>query len=535
MMGEDRLLIRFPYSVLDVERVRSLTERRWHPELKAEGKPWSCEASTENLRHLLEWGFTIDPSCLLAAARPLERPEPVPVTCVPGFKGKLMPFQQVGVGFLRDRFGRALIADEMGLGKTVQALAWLQLNPQVLPAIVVCPASLKGNWESEVRKFTTLEPDVLSGSIPGVPNAEHKKGTISIINYDVLGPWVDVLLKTHHTLVLDECQFIKNGKTHRTKAVQKLGAGMRYVVALSGTPILNRPVEFFNTLNLIDPKAYSNFWAYAQRYCAPRNNGFGWDFSGSSNTGELHKKLQTVMIRRLKSEVLKDLPEKTQTVVPLELNGALRFYDKVLEDVYGRWEEEEKPDPLADITRISQLRMAAVEAKMELIEEWVDTFLDSSPDGKLILAVIHHNTSNRLIDRYKDRCLLLDGRVLVKSRQNIVERFAKDPKVRLLISNIEVGGMGFNMTCAKTLAFVEFPWTPGELNQMEDRIHRIGQDRGTNIYYLMAKETLEEDMMEMLSEKKKVLGAVLDGKTSDAGGSIQQQLIERLRSTKRRQ
>lgn len=534
VMGTDRLLICFPYTPLDVERVRTLVGRRWHPELRKEGKPWTADATPENLRQLVEWGFSADRSCFTAIQEPKKEKEIVPVKNVPGLKLPLMPFQQIGVGFLQQEGGRALIGDDMGLGKTVQALAWLQLDPaHHCPAVVVCPASLKGNWEAEVKKFTTLEPDVLSGSIPGVPNAFHRRGVVSIINYDVLGPWVDILLKTHHTVIIDECQFVKNSKAKRTKAVQKLCAGMKHVVALSGTPILNRPVEFFNTLNLIAPRTFNNFWTYAQRYCAPRNNGFGWDFTGASNTEELHKKLGRIMIRRLKSEVLKDLPEKTQTVLPLELNGALKSYTAVLEDIYGRWAEEDEPDPLADITRISQLRRAAVDAKMELVEEWVDTFLDSSPNDKLILAVIHHSTSDRLMERYKGKALLLDGRTPTAHRQDTVRWFAEKASHRLLITNIQVGGTGFNLTCAKTLAFIELPWTPGERAQMEDRIHRIGQDRGTSVYYLVAKKTLEENMVEMLTEKKKVLDAVLDGKTPTGEGTIQQALIKQLREAKR--
>lgn len=525
-------MVRFPYTSLDVDRVRTLSGRRWHPDMKAEGKPWSCEVSEANLRLLRGWGFSVDPACDRAAKQPgvllVE-----PIVHIPGFKGELMPFQQVGVGFLQAKQGRAILGDDMGLGKTVQALAWLQLNPNALPAVVVCPASLKGNWEEEVHKFTPLEVDVLSGSCPGVPIAAHRRGVVSIINYDVLGPWVDRLIKTHHTLIIDECQAIKNAKTQRTKATQKLAAGMQNVLALSGTPILNRPVEFFTALNLVAPKQFSNYWAYAQRYCAPRNNGFGWDFTGASNTEELHAKLKGVMIRRLKKEVLKDLPEKRQVTVPLELNGALKRYEAALEEVYGKWEEEEKPNPLSDITKIEFLRQAAVEAKMELVEEWIETFLDGSSD-KLVAFTIHHSTNDRLKELFKGKVLVLDGRVPVAERQGIVKRFAEDPDMRLLVANIQVGGKGFNMTCARTAIFIEYPWTPGETAQVEDRIHRIGQDRGTIIYYLVAKGTLEEDMIELLNEKRKVLDAVLDGKIETAGSdNIQLLLVNRIKGKRK--
>jgi len=431
---------------------------------------------------------------------------------IPELKQGLYHFQLEGVRWLNTVGGRGLLGDSMGLGKTIQTIAFLQHNPDALPAVVVCPASLKENWKGECKKFTPIAPFIISGQISrGTPNGH---GELYIINYDILSKWIGELNYLNiKTIILDEVHYCKSSKTKRTKAVKKLCKDKPYIIALSGTPILNRPSEFFTVLNIIAPATFNNWWDYAQRYCDPKNNGFGWDMTGASNTEELHKRVGAIMLRRLKKDVLKDLPELTRTTVPLLLEEKLGGYRAVVREALGEWNKEEKPNPLGDITQISYIRQAAIDAKFDACCEWIDNFLAS--DRKLVVFDIHHKTTDRLIERYGKIAITLDGRVDSRLRSKVVEKFQTDPKIKMIIGNVQVCGTGFNLTVAQDAVFLELDWTPGALAQAEARIHRIGQKGAASIYYLIAQGTLEVDMMELIDKKRKVLDAVLDGKVSE--------------------
>lgn len=327
-------------------------------------------------------------------------------------------------------------------------------------------------------------------------------------------------------ILVSNCHFIKNQKAQRTKETKAFCKNKKHIIALSGTPIVNRPIEFFTTLNLLAPDTFNRYWDYAQRYCDAKHNGYGWDLSGASNVEELHQRLdRNIMIRRLKSDVLKDLPEKTRTTIPLELNGNEGIYTSALREALGAWQDE-KPDPLRDITHISALRQAAMDAKFGLCCEWISNFLETG--RKLVVFDVHHKTTDRLMEKYGKVAVALDGRVDSRLRSKVVEQFQTDQNTKLLIGNVQVAGTGFTMTAAQDAVFLEYPWTPGELAQAEDRIHRIGQKGATSIYYLVAKNTLEEDILELIEEKRKVLNGVLDGQY-DESTSILAELTKRLK------
>jgi len=520
------LVIRFSYDPEVVKQVRCLPQgRKYDPVTRS----WLCPPSAEAIAQLRSWGFQIGQSVVVNEhlwAESTYEKKIVPVTDIPGLRGKLFPFQQEGVGFLEMKNGRALIGDQMGLGKTVQAIAWLQLNQTILPAVVVCPASLKENWKNEIQKWTSLSVKVLSGT-----NAHNRLDyNVLIINYDILDTWLPVISGLTNIVIIDECQYCKSAKTIRTKSVKALCRGKKHVIALSGTPIVNRPVEFFNILNMIDPQNFGNWFQYIQRYCNGHHDGFGWNSNGASNIEELSKKVKSVMLRRTKEEVLKDLPAKTKSIVTISVGLNLSYYESVLQRELkeGNWDK-----PLADITKIGKLRKSASEVKFQACAEWIENFLESNPDKKLLVFVVHHGTTDKLLKIFGNISVSLDGRVDPILRQKIADEFQTNPKVRLLIGNIQVAGAGFTLTAAETSVFIELGWTPGEHAQAEDRIHRIGQKNPVNIYYLVAAKTLEEDMMELLIEKQKILDAVLDGKFDGVDMSILSELKKRILSKNR--
>lgn len=526
---KDLLIIRFEPTADLIRLVKAIPGRRYDGIMRQ----WTCPAELENLETLEKLGFAVDEATQAWKRRLSETSfEPVEVA---GLKGTLRPFQKEGVGFLVSRDGRGLLGDEMGLGKTMQALAYIQ-HRQFNLTVVVCPATLKINWERETTKWTTLSVTSISGQEPyRVANGWR----ILIINYDILTFWADMLASMRpDCLILDECHYAKNKGAKRTKAVHILGAVCKHVVALSGTPITNRPIEFFETLKLLDPSLFPSFWRYAQRYCGATYNGYGWDFTGATNTLELHKKLvRTVMLRRLKSDVLKDLPPKQRIVVPISMEAkASKLYTEE-ESTFKTWVREHtkiEPPPLNEnveamldgehlergdsanaLAQIEHLKQQAVLGKLNGCIEWIADYLES--DGKLVVFCTHvetppilHELANHLS---QFNPVVVYGGVSKTKRQECVDQFQNDPKCRLFVGQLKAAGEGLTLTAASATCTIELGWTPGGHDQAEDRVHRIGQEADSVFaYYLLAEGTIEERIAAMLDDKRKNLDSVLDGK-----------------------
>ncbi len=435
---------------------------------------------------------------------------------IKGLKGELYPFQHRGVAFIESRKGRALIGDEMGLGKTAQALAWILLK-KAYPAYVVCPATAKLNWELEIKKWL---PDNVSCSVIFGKNGYHNglvsnHSKITVINYDILDSWSDTFTEVN-TLVLDEIHYIKNRKAKRSSAVRKLAKKAKHIIGLSGTPIINRPKEFFNGLNILSPEHFPNFWYYAQKFCNPKYGRFGWNFSGASNIEELHKLLvKTVMLRRLKSEVLKELPAKVRTVIPIEISNrdeyqkARDHFIKWVKENYGEAKAARAANAEA-LAQIESLKQLAIKGKLGNIVAWIRDFLESGE--KLVVFATHQNTVDVLKEAFPDS-VKLDGRDDARKKQASIESFQNNPNTRLFIGNIKAAGVAINLTAASNTCFVELGWTPGEHDQAEDRVHRIGQTADSvSAYYLIGVETIEEEIAELIDKKRQILSQVLDGK-----------------------
>lgn len=538
----ERILLDFPFDKALIDEVKKIPGRTYHPTKKK--KYWSCPLSLEAVNILDVNHFALDPHLIeYRRDRIFSVKDITGDIDIEGLGGTLFPFQAKGVSFIEARNGRALIGDEMGLGKTVQALAWLQHHPECRPAVIVCPASLKLNWKKEAE-FWMSDPrvEVLNGMAPYKPS-----GDVLIINYSILKAWVDKLIEIDvKALVFDEAHYTKNSKSQRTKASKKLAKQTKHVIGLTGTAIVNRPVEIVNIVQMIDKTVIPNKWHFLHRYCNPKHNGFGWSFKGSSNTEELHNKLtSSVMIRRKKKDVLTDLPDKIRAFIPMELDNQSTYKkaendfisyvkDQVEYDVRNKVQglkkdvfgdvitvDEERLDELKNekaskvnmLSKIEALKQVAVKGKLEQSISWIRDFLES--DQKLVVMAVHKFVINELMKAFPDISVKVDGSVSGKDRDHAVRRFQTDPKCRLFVGNVQAAGVGLTLTAASNLVFLELPWTPGEVSQAEDRIHRIGQKESVTIHYLLAEGTIEEEIAELIDEKRKVLDAVLDGEETD--------------------
>lgn len=512
----DKILIKLKYSQPQAKRraisiLQKLDKVMWHKTSNS----WTAELSVSNIEILTMANFVIAPglkhqSYLLLGA--YNRPEDDLVIPI---KGELFPFQKTGVAWIQSRHFRALIADDMGLGKTIEALACMALKDS-WPALVVCPATAKFVWEIEARAWIPHVGVVtLSGQNPN-RKIEPTGKCLYIINYEVLKYWIPIIKRWKiKMLVIDESHYIKNRKTQRTRAVSYLAKRSPGFLALSGTPIINNPLEFYSTIRMIAPKMFATFWDYAELYCDPVLGDYGWDFTGASNIGKLNKLLtSTIMLRRTKKEALPDLPTKTRTVIPLECD--LTEYNAAQRNFLG-WMKREQGEELAEtasraeyLVKVINLRLLAGYAKFDQIVSWID---DHFMAEKLVVFSTSVEINQRLYKHYKTVAVHMDGSTKKNTIGGLVNKFQTTESIRLFLGTIKSAGKVITLTASSNVVFTGLPDTPAEIDQAEDRVLRIGQANAVNIWFLVAMNTLEEaEIADRLDTKRKIIDGAVDGK-----------------------
>ena len=521
------------YAVLD--KVKSLDGRIFN----AQSKLWTAPICKENIEILKDNGFEFTPQAKsITEQDDVKLPERKYKRLTEEQKEVLKdfyPFQIEGIEFLLGN-ENVLIADEMGLGKSAQALGYLKLNLGLRPVLIICPASLKLNWQKEIKKWglRNEKVQIISGETPYKLNYAD----IYIINYDILFWHTEVEVKTNmygiekkkkylkdgwfeilsemefKTVIVDECQMISNCKALRTKAFNEIIKGIRKnKILLSGTPFENYPSEFFTALHTINPKIFPNEWQYKNRFCNPKHDGYGWTFKGISNEKELYKLVYPIMIRREKKDVLKDLPPKQKIIIPMELDPVqLKYYEKASEE-FREWVKE-KQSLITTKEQIEQLKQLAYISKRNSVLQWIKDYI--SIGNKLIVGAWHIKVLDDLEKEFKNKCVRMDGSTANTKRQHLVDKFQTDEKIKLFIGNLKVLGVGHTLTAANATCTIEFLWGPGKHEQFESRVHRIGQEADSVFaYYLIAPGTVEEDIIDLIQEKAKMLGQVLDGQAKE--------------------
>ena len=518
--------IKFPLDQQTLDQVRSITGRRWH----SIEKYWSCPASVNTCKQLIQWGFHFDEllqEYLSNAQKKLTESSVKTNFEIAGLNGILRPFQKTGVGLIDNFNGNAILADDMGLGKTIQTLAYLQLHIELRPAIIVVPACVKLNWQREALKWLNKPKiQILNGQTPDYT----QKADLFIINYDILPYWLETLYKIQaKILILDEVQYVKSNKANRTKAVKKLAKRIDHVLSLSGTPIMNRPIEIFNAWSMSDPVNCPSYWDFTHRYCNPKHNGYGWDFNGASNIPELHQKLlDSCMIRRLKKDVLTELPEMQSSFLPFEIDNEKEYRDAERNFIqYVRVTKGDhaatKAEGAETLSQIEGLKQLAVKGKLNQTVSWIEDFLESGE--KLVVFAHHKFVIEQLATKFGNICRKIDGSASMQQRQESVDLFQQDPLCQLMIISL-AGGVGITLTGASNLAVLEYPWDPMTLDQILSRIHRLGQVKNVMIYFTMGLNTIDEKIAKLLDEKRKIVDAVMDGKETEVTSLLTELLKE---------
>ncbi len=517
LLNNSTLKIKFNYDRELVEWVKdSIQGRKYYPESKV----WTAPLIKNNIDLLQQRGFIFSDGLKekLNNEKKIELKGEIEI---PSIKGSLYQFQKQAVEFLQLKNGRALIADEVGLGKTLEALSWTALHPDKRPVLIVCPATLKLNWRHEIDKWIgKVRITILSGTTPyDIRDSEY-----IIINYDIINEWMDKILeKQPQILILDEAHYIKNSKTIRTKTIKYISKYIPHVIALTGTPIINRPIEAYNIIKIIDNNVIPDFKTYTQVFCDAKLRKFRgrmfWDYSGASNTEELHNLLtKTIMIRRLKKDVLKELPKVTRTFVPIELNN-YNEYKQAENNFIEFILDKEGEDKAKKITRaealakVEILKQLAIKGKLESCLEWIEDLIENN--GKVIVFAVHRQVIDRIYNHFHKIAVKVDGSVTGAKRDEAVQKFQNDDNVKLFVGNIKAAGTGLTLTASHNTVFLELPWTPGDVIQAEGRNDRISQEYPVNVYYLLADNTIEWDIAEMLDRKRQVLDMVLNGEETE--------------------
>ena len=458
-------------------------------------------------------------------------------------------YQLLGARALHRFGGRGLLADEMGLGKSLQALLYAERHPQARPVLIVCPAGLKFNWARECRQHFGWHAHIVEGLEPP-KDLLPQSHAITIANYDILSPrqrkqhsysgWLAYLKGLAPKLIiLDEAHYLKNPRSARSRTVRELCQGVPHVLALTGTPIENKPIELWPVLNILYPREFPSYYGFGMAYCAPQRNRFsgGWDFNGSSNIDELRKRLQHIMIRRKKADVLQDLPPKQRHVVPLDIVDRGQYEEA--EEAFLQWLARHKPEKLTKalkaemLVKTGYLKRLAATLKLPNVFAWVDSFLAES-EGKLLVFGVHRSILDQLEDRYRKMSVVVHGSVKGRERQEAVDQFQQRKEIRLFLGQIRAAGVGLNLTRAADVAFAEFDWVPAAHTQAEDRCYgRLSDLHGASSWWLTAENTIESRLVQILDNKQETANAVLDGQGKGDQLDIYGQLCKKMLEERR--
>lgn len=423
---------------------------------------------------------------------------------------------QDSIAAATDYGGRCLLGHDMGLGKTVISLMTAH-KLDSYPIVVICPASIKWHWQRDCSRHFRERVTVLEGT--KVTPYGFKRHPITVVNYDILYAWLDRLIQLRPKLViLDESHYLKEKSTRRTECARKLCQTVPYILALSGTPMLNNPIELWPTLNMLRPDLFPSYKKFGREFCAPKITPWGVKYTGLSKPKKLRRLLSNCMIRRTKEEVLTQLPPKVRSIIPLDISKR-REYELAV-DNFLAWMAKKNPKKLRNalkaeaLIKVGYIKRLVAELKTKAVIDWIDDFLTESEE-KLILFGLHKKILGAIEKRFKTICTKVDGSVTGRKRQIAFDKFNKRKSCRLLLGHITAAGTGWSATACSNTAFCEFDWVPGTHSQAEDRVRGIGRGvagKQAQAFYLVAKDTIEENIVRLLQKKQETISTVLDGK-----------------------
>lgn len=407
----------------------------------------------------------------------------------------LFAHQRNGVAFLLSR-RKAILADDMGLGKTRTAIVAAREQHPDGPFLVVCPATLKLNWQREIHMVEPGAAVQVLGTEAPEPGARWV-----IVNFDRLTRHVDALADGGFgVVIIDEAHYIKN-RSQRTARVHDIitGNDPDAIYLLTGTPITSRPRDLFQLLKAIEHPIARSFYKFARTYCGAFDNGYGLDTNGASNLDELSLVVAGVMLRRAKSDVL-DLPEKVRTWLPVDVPvKRVKSDERRALDYLAANPAREGATWFTFLGLMNKARHTLALAKATPTADHVTDIVEAG--NKVVVFTAYTGVVDALLERFGDSAVSITGDTPADARQVAVDRFQADPRIRVLVGNIHAAGVGITLTAGTHVVFNDLDWVPSNHWQAEDRIHRIGQTRTTFATYMYAPDTLDAFVADLLAAK----------------------------------
>ena len=427
----------------------------------------------------------------------------------------LYNFQMEGIKFGINHHCRFLLADEMGVGKTLQAISLAYIYRESWPVLVVCPGSMKYNWKGEIQTWLGLK-DYRINIINSSRQKLSQEAYFYIISYDLMRNVIKKMRQmTFDFVILDEAHSIKNKDSLRAKNILPIAVRAKRLIIMTGTPLLAKPYEGYPLLYALRPDIFCYFKKFAYRYCDPQPTPMGINWSGTSNTKELHWILSCLMVRRLKSDVLNQLPPKRRQKIEIATNEkVIHELKRTRKNVKGR------KGTLECYTLTSK-------AKIEGVLAYISDIIDAKE--KFIVFAYHHEMLDALEKLCKEKridYMRIDGTTKQETRYQYVNYFQLNKSCQVAILSIIAASTGITLTAAHMVIFAELTWTPSIMIQAEDRVHRIGQkSEFVDIKYLYGKETLDDFILDKLQKKLTIVSTTLDDKQANFGVKAEQNLI----------
>jgi len=543
--GRNEFEIRFQYRQFIVNAVKELPGRRYRSDSKCWTVPLSFADKVEAFakKYRFEFSDSSNPhqEINLPALPPL--PE---LTQTIYLKGDMFPFQKRGVAYGLQK-KRLIIGDEPGLGKTLQSISIIT-GADAFPCLVICPSSLKINWQREWSMWTHKRAVILDEKIAKnwvYYNSVGYRMDVAIVNYESLKKYFvsempekgknglklkDIKFSNFKdvfkSIIIDESHRVKSFAALQTKLTRGIADGKEYRLALTGTPVLNKPSDLCAQLGIIgqlnaitgDHKPYPTF---INRYCQGGN--------GAANLKELNYKLNmNCFYRRAKEEVLTELPAKMRQVIlsdistRREYNDAIRDLEQYLKEYRNASDEQIAKSMRGEImVRIGVCKNISARGKLREVREFIDDTIEANQ--KLIVFAHLKAVFDDLMKLYPE-AVTIRGQDSMDDRQRAIDKFQNDPEQKLIFCSIKAAGVGLTLTASSRVAFIELPWTAADCDQCEDRAHRIGQQDSVMCTYFLGKDTIDEKIYQIIQDKRDIHNQVV-GNTVEIETSIVDNLL----------
>ncbi len=422
---------------------------------------------------------------------------------------------------------RFILADDMGLGKTTATII-AALETGAKKILIICPASLKINWQREIENYSDRSVYIAEGK------KFSTESDFVIVNYDILKNFHDMKDKDKSLLnqsefelvILDEAHMISNPQAQRTKIINHYVKNIKRVWLLTGTPMTSRPMNYYNLLNIIESPVAQNWMAYAIRYCQGYQFTAGkrkvWNVTGASNLEELRDRTSKQILRRLKEDVL-DLPDKIISPVYLRLKS--KDYEELMGDYYDWFDnkKDESSSLTVQFSKLMKVRKVIANEKTKQTIEFAENIIEQGK--KVIIFTNFTDTLQTIYQHFGKQAVYLDGSCSKPHRQHAVDEFQDNEKIKVFVGNLKAAGVGLTLTAAEAVIMNDLSFVPAEHAQAEDRAYRYGQKSNVLVYYPLYENTIEGAIYDILNRKKEIIRTVMGDEQPENSGDVVEEIL----------